>query len=70
MARLPGMIKVTDRQIDGNKMIIKYRVRWWHPSAWRMMWEVMQKFKLTRGQQVRIFGSVAMAAVRSIFRFR
>ncbi len=68
MAKLPGMFKVTGKKIEGNKLIVNYYVRWWHPSAWLMMWRWQQPHSLTVWQRITLFGFLAKLVITSFFK--
>ena len=71
MAGFPSMIKVTGQKIEGDKIVISFYVRFWHPAAWRMVWQRCNaSYELTALDRLRVIGFTIWLAVRSIFRFR
>ena len=71
MARLPSMFKITGQEVRDGQLYIKFYVRFWHPSAWLMVWQrANAAYELTALDRLRVIGFTVRLAIRSIFRFR
>ena len=69
MARLPSMFKVTGQEVVDRKLVVSFYVRWWHPAAWRMMWQCAGKeYELSAIDRLRVAGFILKLAARSIVR--
>ena len=43
MAKFPSWINVKSIEVDENKASVVYKIRWLHPSAWRVLWGEFSK---------------------------